>query len=208
MIAVSDPRTDTKTRILDAAQKLFGDKGFEATSLRDITTAAQVNLAAVNYHFQSKESLIDAIIDRCISPVNQRRLEMLEAAGPAPSVEQIVEAFVQPTLEADWATVVPLMGRILATPDQFVERFFRKRISNVAERFTTALAQALPDLPPVEILWRLHFMAGAVAHILLFSRALPVLTGGMCDLSDRAALLRRMVAYIAAGFRAPLPETK
>ena len=72
----------------------------------------------------------------------------------------------------------------------------------------TALAQALPDLPPVEILWRLHFMAGAVAHILLFSRALPVLTGGMCDLSDRAALLRRMVAYIAAGFRAPLAETK
>ncbi len=203
----SDTKTDTKTKILDAAQKLFGDKGFEATSLRDITTEAKVNLAAINYHFQSKDSLIGAVIDRCIGPVNQRRLEMLDAAGPAPSLERIVEAFVQPTLEADWATVVPLMGRILATPERFLGSFFRKRISQIAERFMTALAQALPDLPPTELMWRLHFMAGGVAQILLFSRVLPVLSGGICDLTDRAALGRRMVAYFSAGYRAPLPET-
>src|SRR5271157_2010543 len=92
-------RADTKTRILDAAEKLFGEKGFDATSLRDITTEADVNLAAVNYHFQSKESLIEAAILRGAAPVNDRRLAMLEAAGPKASVEQIVEAFVGPVLE-------------------------------------------------------------------------------------------------------------
>src|SRR5258708_1763757 len=78
----------TKTRILDAAEKLFGMSGFEATSLRDITTEAQVNLAAVNYHFQSKESLIDAVIVRRLEPVNRRRMEMLDAAGPSASLSR------------------------------------------------------------------------------------------------------------------------
>src|SRR6185437_16471905 len=99
MIPVEAPNTlDTKTRILKAAEKLFGLRGFDATSLRDITAEAQVNLAAVNYHFQSKESLIDALIERRILPINQRRFEMLDAAGHPPSVDQIVEAFLAPML--------------------------------------------------------------------------------------------------------------
>ena len=72
---------DTKTRILDAAEKLFGDKGFDTTSLRDITTEADVNLASVNYHFQSKDSLIDAVIARRVEPINKKRREMLAAGG-------------------------------------------------------------------------------------------------------------------------------
>src|SRR5579871_1662400 len=106
-------RLDTKSKILDAAEKLFGIKGFEATSLRDITATAQVNLAAVNYHFQSKDSLIDAVIERRIAPVNRTRLEMLEAAGPNPTVEQIAEAFITPVIESDPSPIMPLVGRIL-----------------------------------------------------------------------------------------------
>src|SRR3989442_14059352 len=104
----------TKDRILDSAEKLFGISGFEATSLRDITTDAAVNLAAVNYHFQSKDSLIDAVIARRIQPVNRKRLELLEAAGENPSVEQILTAFLQPLLEIEIESVAPLMGRILS----------------------------------------------------------------------------------------------
>src|ERR1700675_3405038 len=100
---------DTKTKILNAAEKLFALNGFDATSLRDITAEAQVNLAAVNYHFQSKDSLIDAVILRRIEPVNRRRVEMLDTAGPSPSVEQIVEAFLAPLLEKDIPALVPLM---------------------------------------------------------------------------------------------------
>src|SRR5713101_3961244 len=106
-------RVDTKTKILDTAEKLFGENGFEATSLRDITAEAQVNLAAVNYHFQTKESLIAAAIQRRVEPINRRRLEMLDAAGPDPTVEQIVEAFLGPIIEKPMPTLVLLLGRIL-----------------------------------------------------------------------------------------------
>src|ERR1700679_4226471 len=108
-------RPDTKTRILDAAEKLFGEKGFDATSLRDITTEAEVNLAAVNYHFQSKDTLIDAVISRRVEPVNQSRLQMLEEAGSDPTVEQILIAFLSPIVTQDVSVIAPLMGRILAT---------------------------------------------------------------------------------------------
>src|SRR5579862_2477676 len=108
---------DTKSRILDAAEKLFGHNGFDATSLRDITAEADVNLAAVNYHFQSKDSLIDAVILRRIEPINRRRLELLDAAGAHPTVEQIVEAFVAPVVEQDRPPMLSMMGRALADPD-------------------------------------------------------------------------------------------
>jgi AcrR family transcriptional regulator len=193
---------DTKIKILDAAEKLFGEKGFEATSLRDITAAAQVNLAAVNYHFQSKDSLIDAVILRRIEPVNRRRMEMLDAAGRDPTVEQIIEAFLSPILERPAPTLVPLMGRILSTPDLFVERVFKKHLLAISQRFSEAFATALPDLPLEERMWRMHFMGGAMTHILLWSKILPMITGGACDVSDRKALVERAIAFLSAGFRA------
>src|SRR5580704_11753070 len=121
-------RPDTKGRILDVAERLFGLKGFEATSLRDITAEAQVNLAAVNYHFQSKESLIDAVIVRRIEPVNHRRLEMLDSAGPYPTLEQILTAFIAPALEVRMESVAPLMGRILSDPNHFIEKVFKTHL--------------------------------------------------------------------------------
>ena len=198
-----ETRVDTKARILDAAENLFGNHGFETTSLRDITAEAHVNLAAVNYHFQSKDSLIEAVIQRRIEPVNRRRLEMLEAAGQKPTVEQVVEAYVTPVIEVDLSPIVPLMGRILSTPDQFVLRVFKRHMTVVAQKFTEALATALPGLSRAERGWRLHFMGGAVAHVLSWSHLLPEVTGGICDPSDRKALTARLVRFVAAGFRAP-----
>src|SRR5579872_383717 len=114
-------KLDTKSRILDSAEKLFGMNGFDGTSLRDITTAADVNLAAINYHFQSKDSLIDAIVARRIEPVNKKRFEMLDAFGSRPTVEQIMAAFIAPVLQVKVDGVAPLIGRILSNPELFVE---------------------------------------------------------------------------------------
>lgn len=196
-------RQDTKARILDVAEKLFGLKGFEATSLRDITAEAQVNLAAVNYHFQSKDSLIDAVIVRRIEPVNRRRLEMLTAAGPQPTLEQILTAFMAPALELHLESAAPLMGRILSDPNQFVERVFKKHLKPMVDRFSEALGRALPELPEAERVWRLMFMAGVMTHVMRWSEVLPELTGGLCDCSDRPAITERAVAFLAAGFRVP-----
>lgn len=191
----------TKDRILDSAEKLFGINGFEATSLRDITTEAGVNLAAVNYHFQSKDSLIEAVIARRIEPVNRKRLELLDAAGENPTVEQILTAFLAPLLELEVKSVFPLMGRILANPGQFLERVFHRHLAPVARRFRDAFRKALPDVPESEIVWRIQFTAGAATHVLSCGSILPAMTGGVCDISDRQAVLDRAVRFLAAGFR-------
>jgi len=196
-------KVDTKSRILDTAEKLFGMNGFDGTSLRDITTAADVNLAAINYHFQSKDSLIDAIIARRIEPVNKKRLELLDAAGPRPTVEQILRAFMAPVMEVKVDALVPLIGRILSNPEVFVERVFHKHLAPVSQRFIEALSKALPDLQPSEILWRLHFSVGVMTQTMLWGRIYPKITNGACDISDRGALVDRVVRFVAAGFRAP-----
>jgi AcrR family transcriptional regulator len=192
---------DTKERILDAAEKLFGQNGFEATSLRDITTEAGVNLAAVNYHFQTKDSLIDAAIARRMEPVNLKRMEMLDQAGPDPTLEQILIAFMQPVLDRHLAATMGLMGQVLAAPDMFVARFFKKHISAVSHRFIDALAKALPDLSRTEVLWRLNFTGGALGHVLARGPILAEISGGLCDPEDRPAILARLVTFAAAGFR-------
>jgi AcrR family transcriptional regulator len=197
-------RADTKSRILDAAEKLFGMNGFEATSLREITTEASVNLAAINYHFQSKDSLIDAIVARRIEPVNRKRLQLLEAAGPNPALEQILTAFMAPVMQVKTMTMVPLIGRILSNPDLFVDRVFMKHLAPVSQRFVEALTKALPQLPASEVLWRLHFSVAVMTHTMLWGKVYPKITNGVCDITDRDALVERAVRFVAAGFRAPV----
>ena len=199
------PRSDTKTKILNAAEHLFGQRGFDATSLRDITAEAGVNLAAVNYHFQSKESLIDALIERRLAPINQKRLAMLDAAGPQPALEKIVRAFLTPILDYDLAPAVPLIGRVLSNPSLFLDRVYKRHLGETVARFSEAIGKALPDLPAEERFWRLHFMAGAMTHVLTLSGVLPLMTGSSGPL-DREALIARMVTFLSAGFRAPAPE--
>ena len=195
-------RSDTKTRILDAAEKLFGEKGFDATSLRDITTQADVNLAAVNYHFQSKESLIEAVIMRGAGPLNQKRLAMLEAAGTEATIEQILEAFVAPILEQNYDPLAPLMARVLASPE-IMKRVMKHHMGTLSRRFADAIAIALPELSAPERVWRLHFTAGAMAHTVTRAPILRDVFGGVLDLDDRKLLIARLVRFAAAGFRAP-----
>lgn len=193
---------DTKTKILDAAEKLFGQNGFDATSLRDITHEAVVNLAAVNYHFQTKDSLIDAVIARRIEPVNRKRLELLDAAGADPTIEQILIAFFTPVFDQDLSNMLPLMARILASQDAFIVHLFQKHLVPLSQRFVDAFAKALPDLSRADLMWRLHFTAGAMSQVLARSHLLTEVTEGLCDSSNRQAVMSRLITFTAAGFRA------
>jgi AcrR family transcriptional regulator len=204
---------ETKVRILDAAERLFAQQGLEV-SIRSITDEAGVNLAAVNYHFQSKEALIDAVIARRFEPVTRRRLEMLEqveaAAGNRPlSLEGVLEAFLAPVLEPNGPGLEhlkPLMGRMYSMPPDFIKRLFHVHLAPVAARFTAALARAVPGLPESECLWRLYFMGGAMVHVINWSGVIPALSDGLADPTDATALLARLIAFAAAGFRAPVPQ--
>src|SRR6202521_5752648 len=126
-VAVDATSADTKTRILDAAEQLFMEHGFEATSLRSLTTAASVNLAAVNYHFGSKEELFEAVLTRRLDPMNQERIELLEktereAGGRPLSCETILFAMLIPALRLarderrGGKNFLRLLGRASADP--------------------------------------------------------------------------------------------
>lgn len=128
---------------------------------------------------------------------------MLDAAGPSPTLEQILQAFLAPILEQEIWPAVPLIGRVLSNPDQFLERVFKKHLASVVKRFGDAIAQTLPGLPQEEVAWRLHFMAGSMSHVLVRSQVLPAMSGGLCHPQDRKALMARLVTFLSAGFRAP-----
>ena len=101
---MSRPKRTTKDKIMDAAEKLFAKKGFHGASLRNITTAAGVDLALVNYHFGSKERLLAAVLDRRGQVLNEERLQRLaavrlSAAPHPPSTEAVVDAFLDPILD-------------------------------------------------------------------------------------------------------------
>jgi len=206
---------NTKERILDAAEVLFAEQGFAGTSLRAITTAAGANLAAVNYHFGSKESLIDAVFSRRIDPINRERLEWLdrlEAAGEA-SLEQILEAFLAPPLRvsqdpldgASLQHVAQMIGHATSRPDSRIKELLMHQFETILERFTAALAKQLPELDPAQLLWRFLFMVGSMAHTMAISRDIKLFTQGLCDPHGVEGLIRSMVPFVAAGFRAPLP---
>lgn len=205
----------TKERILDAAERLFAERGFAATSLRAITAAAQVNLAAVNYHFHSKEALLQAVYARRIVPVNQERLKLLRAvvarAGRRPPpLEAVLEAFIAPALRLQdemaerRAAFQRLMGRMFAEPDERLRSIFKDQFAEVGFSFYAALGKALPKLPPAELGWRLQFTIGAMAHTLLGARLLSPIAGERGAAPDAEGTIRRLVSFVAAGLRGPV----
>lgn len=200
---------ETKDKILDTAERLFGEHGFGATSLRQIIAGAGVNLAAVHYHFGSKEELLDAVVVRKLAPINAERLKLLDkaaaAAGDAPvGIEQFLEAFLWPAMRraADDAAFTRLMGRLHA--EGLMPRVVVNNFQEIAARFMSGMRQALPELPQGELVWRIHFMIGAMAHLLKGPPDYPgVMVGAAIDPKTQ---LRWLVAFLSAGFSAPATQ--
>jgi AcrR family transcriptional regulator len=203
---------NTKDRILDTAEHLFARDGFDATSLRAITAEAGVNLAAVNYHFRSKEALVQAVIGRRMGPVTARRLALLdayeaEAGDAALPLEKIIDAFLRPVLEIVGSQAhefAPLVGRIYTEPGDFSVRVFKDQFQALALRFIPAFQRALPHLPLPELYWRLHFSIGALAHTMGAATMLRVFSRGLCDPSDADGTLARIKTFVLAGLAAPV----
>ncbi|MFA4970217.1 MAG: TetR/AcrR family transcriptional regulator [Sulfuritalea sp.] len=204
---------DTRSRILSAAENLFMEHGFEATTLRMITAAAHANLAAVNYHFGTKEALIEEVFRRRLTWLNEQRLAALDAfeaeAGGAPlKPRQIVEAFfgVAIRMAGDnqgGRNFMRLLGRTYTEPSEFVRTFLAEEYAAVIARFKAAFFKALPDVPQEEFLWRFHFMMGALSYAISGADALRIL--GPVDDSDPEALYARLMSFLIGGLRAPLP---
>ncbi|CAG0998766.1 MAG: TetR/AcrR family transcriptional regulator [Burkholderiales bacterium] len=217
-LAETRDQRDTKERILDAGEALFMEHGFEATSLRQITAAAGVNLAAVNYHFGSKEELFQAVLTRRLDPMNAERVLLLEhyereTAGQMLSCERILNAMFIPALrlardnQRGGKNFLRLLGRAYADPAPFIRHFLSEQYAPMIARFKSAFSRALPHLPKKELVWRLHFLMGAMSYTLAGTDALKLIAElNPTETGNDELLLRRLAPFLVAGLQAPLPD--
>ena len=224
----------TQDQILQAAESLFIKHGFEATTLRQITATAGVNLAAVNYHFGSKEALLQEVFKHRLRQLNEERLSALDrlekqAAGKPVKPTKILDAFFGTLLRLaqtdpkGGANFLRLLGRTLSEPSDFISIFLASEYEEVLRRYKEALIKSLPDVPREEILWRFHFMLGATAYAIAGTDSLKLLAHeGLKETQEAHSrykpkdkesdfmqinrLLPRLMNFLIGGLRAPLPE--
>ena len=212
---------DTRERILDSAEHLFMAHGYDGTSMRQITGEAGVNLAAVNYHFGSKESLMQEVFRRRLDWLNDERMRALdaleaEAGDQAVKPSLIVDAFFGTLLRMaedetrGGVTFLRLLGRTLTDPSEFIRAFLAHEYQAVMDRYKEALFRALPEVPKAEIVWRFHFMLGATSYAIAGTDALRLVTDWQIaddDATDRLdRLVPRLMSFLLGGLRAPLPQ--
>lgn len=205
---------DTRTAILDEAEALFAEKGYDATSLRMITTNAGANLAAVNYYYGSKEALLEAVYERRIGRINNERLSQLnkleaQANGKPVPVEKLVEVFVKPALQiireddTGGENFIRLLGRSYLEPSHVLQDKVRLQYEEVTQRFKPAFAKALPELSAEELYWRLHFMVGVLAYCMTGTDMMRMIASSNIAHSDDTDLLvARLVKFVSHGLYA------
>jgi AcrR family transcriptional regulator len=210
------PQTETQIRILDAAEELFMQHGFEGASMRMLTAKAGVNLAAINYHFGSKDALIEAVFRRRLDAMNAERIAQLdrleqEAAGAPLTAEAIIRAFIGASLRmiedarGGGRNFIRLLGRAYTEPAKPIRALIGQMYAPAMERFKAAFVRALPELPKDELVWRMHFMFGTLAYTLAATDTVQLIAGAKPeDRYDARLLEDRLTAFMGAGLHAPL----
>jgi AcrR family transcriptional regulator len=206
---VIHPHFSTKERILSAAEELFARHGFAGASLRQVTAAANVNLAAVNYHFGSKDNLINEVFRRRLDELTERRLQALQAARTvgSPTLEGLLDAFVAPalTLATDrfgGSAFMRVLARAYAEHDQTLRKFLSDNYGHVLKSFAQAIHELMPELAKEALYWRLDFISGALTYAMSdfgVVRRPP----GRTDEEHRRQAAREFVRFACAGLRAP-----
>jgi len=199
----------TKERLLTAAEDLFAQFGFAGTSLRQVTSRADVNIAAVNYHFGSKENLVNEVFRRRLDELSQKRLAALAAAREATPVdlEAILAAFIEPALaltldRQGGSAFVRVLARAYAEKNERLRKFLSDNYGHVLREFAKAIVELLPTLGKEELYWRLDFIAGALTYAMadfgLIKRPGNVSERTHCQRSAQA-----LIRFAVAGLRAP-----
>lgn len=215
------PRHRTIDRILDAAEALFAQKGYEGAAFRDITKKAGVNLAAAHYHIGSKEALFALVLARRLRPLNEVRLARLEeaerqAGGHPVPLAVIFEIMVRPVFElpagstGEGAFFLPNIGRSLTDPLPFMHALLAKEFHPVMARFGQAVRRHVPAQTPEDFLWRLNFVVGALHHTFATQHRMQELTRGICRNHDSSGAMRRFISFAVAAFSVPaeiIPES-
>lgn len=200
-----------RDRILNVAEELFAQHGYDGVTLRQIATGAKVDVALASYHFGKKLSLFNAVFERRAALLNSSRLEALQqaqakAGKKGPTVEQIVECFLRPlelaqeTGDEGWKHYLALIAYVNNSP-YWGTRMMSKMFDALVNEFIDALRQALPRAKEEDIYWCYHNLSGALTLTLAQTGRIDILSGGVCRSSDFRAAYDRMIPFVAAGFR-------
>jgi AcrR family transcriptional regulator len=209
--APTESKVATKQRLIEAAEHLFADDGFEKVSVRDITNRAGANVAAVNYHFGSREGLVEIVMARYINPISEERIARLEglerkAGGKPVPIEELVEAFARPFTtqirrsELSEKIFFKLMGRLFGDQCKLPPTV-ESGLQDMRVRFHRAFSKSLPGMPPEEIWWRTHLMGGSLIYTLAHSETLQRISSGASGTPTMEQIVSRFIRFASAGMR-------
>jgi Transcriptional regulator len=198
----------TKDRILGAAEELFAQHGFAGTSLRQVTTRADVNIAAVNYHFGSKENLVNEVFRRRMDEMSARRLAQLKAAlqqHPG-ELEPVLAAFVEPALAMaqdrhGGGAFIRVIARAYAEKNDNLRKFLSNQYGHVLRDFAKAIAGCVPALGKEQLYWRLDFLSGALTYAMA-DFGMIKRPSGLSEAAHRERAARELIRFASAGLKA------
>lgn len=204
---------ETRRRLLDAAEHLFIDRGYEGLSMRQITAHAGTNLAAVNYHFGNKDTMLRELLSQRLDRLNEERLRLLdacEAAGQIPDCETILGVLFVPAMQLGrdpgaGPAFLRLLGRVYSDASPFIRDHLQQHYRPIFGRFFDAFARALPHVPRSELGLRLHFALKSLSGVLAtddMDELVAELSMGQ-SIPD-TELLARLVALVSPALTAPL----
>lgn len=205
---MANTQFSTKDRILGAAEELFAQHGFGGTSLRQVTSRADVNIAAVNYHFGSKENLVTEVFRRRMDEMSAQRLARLrQARAEAPGeLEPILAAFVRPALALaqdrhGGGAFIRVIARAYAEKNDGLRKFLSEQYGHVLREFGKAIAGCVPELSKEQLYWRLDFVAGALTYAMA-DFGLIKRPAGVSEADHRERAAQELIRFAAAGLKA------
>jgi AcrR family transcriptional regulator len=207
----AEQRAESMEQILDAAEDLFSKHGFYGVTLKDVAKSVGVHHTLLNYYFEDKKKLFDAVFARRAVITNERRMKALDeydlAMGGKPTVEGALRAFLDTDLDLyiesgeGWKNYAALGAWVANTPEWGAE-MMDKHFDPVVLRLIELLRKALPHCSEEDIFWGYHFVTGGLMLTLARTGRIDKLSGGVCRSDDFAAVKERMASFMAAGFLA------
>jgi AcrR family transcriptional regulator len=207
---VATTHFSTKDRILGAAEELFAQHGFSGTSLRQVTSRADVNIAAVNYHFGSKENLVNEVFRRRMDEMSAQRLARLKSATQQHpgELEPVLAAFVEPALalskdQHGGAAFIRVIARAYAEKNDSLRKFLSDQYGHVPREFAKAIATCVPQLSKEQLYWRLDFLSGALTYAMA-DFGMIKRPSGTSEATHRERAARELIRFAAAGLNADI----
>ena len=211
--ATATRKPNLREAILAAAEELFATNGFNAVSIRDIAQAAGANPGSVTYHFKTKDGLLLEIYRRHCGPMNRRRSELLAAArrvrDQQDRLEAIVRAYVLPAfssgsdLAGGGARFTRLRAVMSAEGNEVARRIIAQTFDDTSHAFIVSVHESLPHIPRTEIVWRSHFLLGALYYTLVTPERVSRLSRGSADGAEAGNAIEQLVRATVASFQAP-----